>query len=1325
MRKYSIIITILIFSVTSVFAQFAKEKSPFEKINIKSVQKSTDEKMYRNQAFVSLEKDAELIAKDYLRTNSKEFRTSENSEDVKILKTVESPSGKYVYCQQLFNNIPVYGTNFTVYIDKENVVRYGLNEFKDLTQYQEKGISTKQQFTADDAVKIASDYLQIKNKENIIGEIKSELCYIETEDKGLELTWKINLHAMNPMGDWLVFISAIDKCVIHVEDITVNINGTGKIFNVNPLLSANATYGNPACYQHNNNATNTCLDAQLMQVTLRDISQDNNGNYILSGPYCIISDFQSFYLGVPSCTTTTGFQYTRDQPEFEAVMCYYHIDMSARYIDQLGYMTTGLESVNVDPHGLSGSINAAYYYSNHSIALGGGGSNVEAAEDADVILHEYGHALQFKLGVGVTGSSNEAGSLREGSSDYWATSHKRSIYPTNWEGMGLWFGHGTASRNLGQFLVYPTDYNANNSFHTNGQIWSSALMEIWGVLGRNVTDKLFLETHLLWGQNPSFRDAAAAFIQADINLYDGLHLCTILDVFTSRGLIETKYSITSSQTWSTPQRVTFQLTIPAGVTLTITSQVYFSPAAKITIEPGGRLNLYGGTLTSACFGDLWLGVELQGNLSDVTQSNSQGILDMNNGIIENAQYGLYVGCRSMTGTAAGYGGGGIVFAENSTFRNNKRAVDFQKFTRRYSTSSTNEQSNRSYFENCTFITDNNAFFSVGANDAMVYLTQVHGVSFKGCEFKDTKNKTALSTYGIGIYANNASVKLFGLSNNGTISFPPNPSVKNHFTGFGNAIVLKDAQTRASSIEWTNFENNNIAIYANTADKFSVISCEIDVNSDDGTSGRHGIYAEYCDGYKIENNIFKGYGTGLYIHESGIGNNLIRYNTFKDMCLSNLATGENGETSNNNDNCTGLQYKCNKFEEDAMSILSKGSIRYIQGSPYKGTGNIFNNSSSTFVALENTSSYSFKYFYNNTIANHYPLGVSTNHFYIDIKGVSSHSCPCGIGYAGDNYYLVAEAEIPREWEELEVAYSELAEGIGFKKSQYNELYGSEELNWADFITIDGEAINMDDFPQIKLYTEIAELAEEIHLVCSEAFTIILGTEVLNLPVYRTWLLRENKINSDLLVAISYVKTGDWDKTEQTMNDMRTRYPELMDDDYANYLTYLEYLYQLENEDSYEITDEDIETISWYLEAFKGIAKAKMQALWERLTGDISGIELDDNCLCADDETDPDAGEGQKSTENTQKEVQSMEEKDYTLSVYPNPFGDVIQLRLDNASNLNMEQVQVYDITGRMLHIVNNIGNARTTIQLSDLSNGVYLIHVLLNNRETKVTRVFKQ
>ncbi len=182
--------------------------------------------------------------------------------------------------------------------------------------------------------------------------------------------------------------------------------------------------------------------------------------------------------------------------------------------------------------------------------------------------------------------SGETMSVQEGSSDYWAISYKRSLSSYNWGLFANWDGHNEFwdGRRADLDWVYPDDYVAG---HEGGQIWSSALMKIWGDLGKDVTDRLFLETHFLWGSTPSMEDAAEAFIQADRQLYGGTHVCKIIERFRTHGLTDLDYSVVnvSNRTITSNETIT-------GCDINITN-VKIKNNAKVTIDAINNITING------------------------------------------------------------------------------------------------------------------------------------------------------------------------------------------------------------------------------------------------------------------------------------------------------------------------------------------------------------------------------------------------------------------------------------------------------------------------------------------------------------------------------------------------------------------------------------------------------------------------------------------------------------------------------------------------------------------------------------------------------------
>ena len=215
---------------------------------------------------------------------------------------------------------------------------------------------------------------------------------------------------------------------------------------------------------------------------------------------------------------------------------------------QLGYnVPDSLTKIRIAPH-VCCSANSYYNISENYISMGSewfnGNSSVPCCEDADVILHEYAHAIQqLFTKTGMATSYTEVLSVREGSADYWTTSYKRSLNPDNWAEFEIWVSMGIPERRLNVDRVYNPYLQPG---YSGGVIWGSALMKIWEDLGRDITDQLFLEAHLIWGIEPFLKDAATAFMKADLNLYKGSHLCQIYARFQEHGLIDTNQIINTT-----------------------------------------------------------------------------------------------------------------------------------------------------------------------------------------------------------------------------------------------------------------------------------------------------------------------------------------------------------------------------------------------------------------------------------------------------------------------------------------------------------------------------------------------------------------------------------------------------------------------------------------------------------------------------------------------------------------------------------------------------------------------------------------------------------
>ncbi len=100
--------------------------------------------------------------------------------------------------------------------------------------------------------------------------------------------------------------------------------------------------------------------------------------------------------GSPAFSPNNTFNYNRHQDEFEQVMAYYWITEAQNYLQRLGFGSGTFRAVNKESQRVRinqwGADNSFFTDKKDELRFGKGG--VDDAEDAEVILHEYGHAVQ-------------------------------------------------------------------------------------------------------------------------------------------------------------------------------------------------------------------------------------------------------------------------------------------------------------------------------------------------------------------------------------------------------------------------------------------------------------------------------------------------------------------------------------------------------------------------------------------------------------------------------------------------------------------------------------------------------------------------------------------------------------------------------------------------------------------------------------------------------------------------------------------------------------------------------------------------------------------
>ncbi|MDK9700975.1 MAG: T9SS type A sorting domain-containing protein [bacterium] len=386
------------------------------------------------------------------------------------------------------------------------------------------------------AITIAQTAMQTSG-ENYPPVVKMQAWLSPTETS--HLIYRVTLTPTTPNGEWEALIDASSGEVLRTQETSRYIDGSGYTFDPDPLTTGQATYGSTG-YVDGNDADTQQLTAQRRLRVLREITL-NSGTYRLTGPWVSITNFEAPNTAPVTATHPDSFRYTRSPSGFEDVHVYAHIDSAQRWIQYLGFNNIQHTSMQIDPHGLNGDDNSYFLPSSNRIAYGEGG--VDDAEDVDVVWHEYGHSIQYSQVSNWGGG--EAGSLGEGFGDYWAGSYSASISSFRREWVYNWDGHNTYwdGRVLNSTMVYPA--NMGGSIHENGQIWSRALMDIWDSCGREVTDKIVLQGQFAVGYGVTYPTLANAILNADLTLYQGVHISAAYNCFHARGILSQMPNIAS------------------------------------------------------------------------------------------------------------------------------------------------------------------------------------------------------------------------------------------------------------------------------------------------------------------------------------------------------------------------------------------------------------------------------------------------------------------------------------------------------------------------------------------------------------------------------------------------------------------------------------------------------------------------------------------------------------------------------------------------------------------------------------------------------------
>jgi hypothetical protein len=473
----------------------------------------------------------------------------QRARDLSLASTTKTPGGTQYRFGQNFNGVPVTNTEVVVNINPNGVLDVLSGQYFDISLG-----TISPRLTSDDSLQYLSTYLPLQSQQVQL----NELCIVVDDnprEQGSELAslaYRIIVTGGNDSqspGEWELYIDATDGRLIRGPLFLAEEYSEGYIYkNTSPMV-----YLNDPDFDHY--ASIVPISA-YKSVELKDLYNDAN----LSGPYVDAYHLVSpEYSANPNDAGNYHFTHTNDpydgaqRAKFGAVQAYYYIDFAQRYIrNVLGFNTIANYSIPVsfewpkEDWEVGNAFFVPTIKKNQNTGFGKlwFSTNSVLAEDAEVILHEYSHALRYsqipnaftasageydRVSAGTQGGGGkgieypEAGALSEGFADYLSTSLTSQFFGeagTSFEDtQGEWAASAPDPE-------VPRSVKSSGSFpggfvglkHLDAPFWSSKLWHMRDAIGATQADRAVLQSHWYLGPYPTFLEASFAVISAAKNL---------------------------------------------------------------------------------------------------------------------------------------------------------------------------------------------------------------------------------------------------------------------------------------------------------------------------------------------------------------------------------------------------------------------------------------------------------------------------------------------------------------------------------------------------------------------------------------------------------------------------------------------------------------------------------------------------------------------------------------------------------------------------------------------------------------------------------------
>lgn len=377
-------------------------------------------------------------------------------------------------------------------------------------------------------------------------------------------------------------------------------------------------------------------------------------------------------------------------------------------------------------------------------------------------------------------------------------------------------------------------------------------------------------------------------------MYEAIMTQSTREFVICEDVLDYEITVDKDETWEMSMRFFTDIVIKDGATLTVTCELQMPNKGRIIVEDGGKLIVDGGILTSAC--ESWDGIKVTGGDDEVD------VQFTNDAIIENVDGPAVSMFPALPYNEAILFGNGILEADNTTFNNCKKMVEFAAY---------NISTNNSFIRDCT---QNGGKWGISNWNCQ-------GIEVTGNEFFDIEAQCIVSSTGS-----------FNITDNKFRSGAENILYVTTTAGFGSSIIENE------------FIEGEVGIRA-----IGTTFGKINIHDNEFRNSTYGVLMDHDNNFQVVGNVFDGSSVGNVNFSTGNQWNTAAYNSFVNNGLGIAALNKN----------LSFTFTSNCFQT-GTDVWVSGNISPIQGNVWVEAGNCFTHQGAPGTVSDIITNSSFNY-----------------------------------------------------------------------------------------------------------------------------------------------------------------------------------------------------------------------------------------------------------------------------------------------------------------------------------------------------------------------------